>query len=181
MKGKMTMLYRCTYKTPKEFDDIILESDGKCLTALIFNQNNVKVDNDTLPIFNETCNWLDIYFSGKEPTFTPKYRIDSQTEFRKEVIDIMLTIPYGKTITYGEIANKIAKKHKIEKMSSQAVGNAVGWNPICIIIPCHRVIGKNNSLTGYGGGMNNKVNLLKNENIDIEKFSIPKEKNKATL
>lgn len=174
MKGKITMLYRCTYKTPEEFDDIILESDGKCLTALIFNQNNVKVDNDTLPIFNETCNWLDIYFSGKEPTFTPKYRIDSQTEFRKEVIDIMLTIPYGKTITYGEIANKIAKKHKIEKMSSQAVGNAVGWNPICIIVPCHRVIGKNNSLTGYGGGMNNKVNLLKNENI--EKFSISKEK-----
>ena len=168
------MLYRCTYKTPEEFDDIILESDGKCLTALIFNQNNVKVDNDTLPIFNETCNWLDIYFSGKEPTFTPKYRIDSQTEFRKEVIDIMLTIPYGKTITYGEIANKIAKKHKIEKMSSQAVGNAVGWNPIGIIVPCHRVIGKNNSLTGYGGGMNNKVNLLKNENI--EKFSISKEK-----
>ena len=174
MKGKITMLYRCTYKTPEEFDDIILESDGKCLTALIFNQNNVKVDNDTLPIFNETCNWLDIYFSGKEPTFTPKYRIDSQTEFRKEVIDIMLTIPYGKTITYGEIANKIAKKHKIEKMSSQAVGNAVGWNPIGIIVPCHRVIGKNNSLTGYGGGMNNKVNLLKNENI--EKFSISKEK-----
>lgn len=106
--------------------------------------------------------------------------MDNQTEFRKEVIDIMLTTPYGKTITYGEIANKIAKKHKIEKMSSQAVGNAVGWNPICIIIPCHRVVGKNNSLTGYGGGINNKIYLLKNENIDIEKFSMPKEKNKAT-
>lgn len=176
MKGKITMLYRSIYKTPKEFDDIILESDGKYLTALIFNQNNVKVENDTLPIFNETFKWLDIYFSGKEPSFTPKYRIDNQTEFRKEVIDIMLTIPYGKTITYCEIANKIAKKHKIEKMSSQAVGNAVGWNPICIIIPCHRVVGKNNSLTGYGGGINNKIHLLKNENIDIEKFSMPKEK-----
>lgn len=165
MKGKITMLYRSIYKTPKEFDDIILESDGKYLTALIFNQNNAKVENDTLPIFNETFKWLDIYFSGKEPSFTPKYRMDNQTEFRKEVIDIMLTIPYGKTITYGEIANKIAKKHKIEKMSSQAVGNAVGWNPICIIIPCHRVIGTSKKIIGYSAGILNKKALLKHEKI----------------
>ena len=86
----------------------------------------------------------------------------------------MNTIPYGKTITYNDIAKKIAKEKSIEKMSAQAVGGAVGWNPICIIIPCHRVVGTNRSLTGYGGGMNNKISLLKLEgmNINEEKLKI---------
>lgn len=86
----------------------------------------------------------------------------------------MNTIPYGKTITYNDIAKKIAKSKNIEKMSAQAVGEAVGWNPICIIIPCHRVVGTNRSLIGYGGGMNNKISLLKLEgmNINEEKLKI---------
>lgn len=120
-----------------------------------------------LPIFEETCKWLDIYFSGKNPNFTPKYKIKGTTEFRQEVIDIMNTIPYGKTITYNDIAKRIAKEKNIEKMSAQAVGGAVGWNPICIIIPCHRVVGTSGSLTGYGGGMNNKISLLKLEGMNI--------------
>ena len=83
---------------------------------------------------------------------------------------VMKKIPYGKTITYGDIASNIAKKKKIKQMSSQAVGGAVGRNPICIIIPCHRVMGANNKLTGFGGGLNNKINLLKKEGYNFQKL-----------
>lgn len=86
----------------------------------------------------------------------------------------MLTIPYGKVITYNDIAKIIAKMDNISKMSSQAVGGAIGWNPICIIIPCHRVVGQNGNLTGYGGGLNNKVKLLELEKNDMIKFKMPK-------
>lgn len=127
-----------------------------------------------LPIFEDTFKWLDIYFAGKVPDFIPKYRVDNLTDFRKEVMEHMLMIPYGETTTYGEIADSIAKKKGISKMSSRAVGGAVGWNPICIIIPCHRVIGSNQSLTGYGGGIENKISLLKLEKHDMNKFIIPK-------
>lgn len=85
----------------------------------------------------------------------------------------MNEIPFGKTLTYNDIAKTIAKKRGIERMSSQAVGGAVGWNPICIIIPCHRVVGTNGSLTGYGGGIKNKVALLTLEKNDISKFFVP--------
>ena len=85
----------------------------------------------------------------------------------------MNKIPYGKTITYNDIAKEIAKNQGIEKMSAQAVGGAVGWNPICIIIPCHRVVGTNGSLTGYGGGIKNKIGLLEIEKVDMRKFSVP--------
>lgn len=124
--------------------------------------------------FEETCKWLDTYFSGKEPDFTPKYKVNNLTDFRKEVIEIMNTIPFGETITYNDIAKIIAKRHGIKRMSAQAVGGAVGWNPICIIIPCHRVIGANRALTGYGGGIKNKLSLLKNEGNDISKYFLPK-------
>ena len=86
----------------------------------------------------------------------------------------MNKIPYGKTITYNDIAKEIAKKKGIDRMSAQAVGGAVGWNPICIIIPCHRVIGSNNSLVGYGGGIKNKIKLLEIEKNDMSKFIVPK-------
>ena len=86
----------------------------------------------------------------------------------------MNSIEYGKTLTYNDISKIIAKKRGIKRMSSQAVGGAVGWNPICIIIPCHRVVGINGSLTGYGGGIKNKVELLKIEKIDMNQFFIPK-------
>ena len=86
----------------------------------------------------------------------------------------MSNIPFGKTLTYNDIAKLIAKDRGVSKMSAQAVGGAVGWNPICIIIPCHRVVGTNGSLTGYGGGIKNKIELLKLENNDMSKFFIPK-------
>ncbi len=163
------MIYKWKYKTPKEYTDIIMHSDGESLIGLYFegSKDTEKHEKDCkeekLPIFEETSKWLDIYFSGKNPSFIPKYKINNLTQFRKEVIEIMNAIPFGSTITYNDIAKEIAKKHGIKRMSAQAVGGAVGWNPICIIVPCHRVIGSNGALTGYGGGISNKIALLLNE------------------
>lgn len=174
------MTYKYYYETPDNFDDILMSSDGEYLTGLWFagssdsSKHNTNLEEKNLPIFRETIKWLNIYFSGKNPNFTPKYKINNLTQFREEVIDIMNTIPYGETITYNDISKTIAEKRNIKRMSSQAVGGAVGWNPICIIIPCHRVVGTNGSLTGYGGGIKNKIELLKLENNDMSKYFIPK-------
>ena len=114
----------------------------------------------SLVVFDETTKWLDIYFNGQIPDFTPPLSMDEATTFRKMVWDILLTIPYGQTTTYGKIASQIAAKKGIARMSAQAVGQAVGHNPISIIVPCHRVIGTNGSLTGYAGGIDIKIKLL---------------------
>lgn len=165
------MVYKWHYKTPSGFDDITLSSDGAVLTRLWFDHSvdakryDLDCEERELPIFRETCKWLDIYFSGGVPDFTPKYKISGITPFRAEVQKTMLKIPYGKTTTYGEIAALIAEKRRATKMSAQAVGGAVGWNPICLIIPCHRVLGANGKLTGYGGGIRNKEALLRLEGI----------------
>lgn len=174
------MIYKYIYKTPKEFSNIIMNGDGEILTGLWFegsrdtSKHVVECEEKDLKIFRDTSKWLDIYFSGKNPNFTPKYKIENITPFRKEVIDIMNTISFGKTLTYSDISKIIAKNRRLEKMSSQAVGGAVGWNPICIIIPCHRVVGKNGSLTGYGGGIKNKIALLEHEKNDMSKYFIPR-------
>lgn len=173
------MVYRLLYKTPDAFDNLEMESDGTYLTGLWFiNSKDSLNHNDTfkkanLPIFEETSKWLDIYFKKEVPNFTPKYKINNLTPFRKDVIDIMSKIPYGTLITYNDIAKKIAQKRNISKMSAQAVGGAVGWNPICIIIPCHRVVGTNKKLVGYGGGINNKISLLKLEKCNIDSYTLP--------
>ena len=163
--------YFCRYKTPEAFDDIILKSDGEVLTALLFEgSKNVALqdcEERDLPIFCETLRWLDIYFGGRQPDFTPHYRIENFTPFRKEVSEIMTEIPFGQIVTYGEIAAKIAARHGVAKMSAQAVGDAVGHNPISLIIPCHRVLGAGGSLTGYAGGLDKKIRLLQMENIHI--------------
>ena len=174
------MIYKYIYKTPKGFSNIIMNSDGENLTGLWFegsrdtSKHVVECEERDLKIFRDTSKWLEIYFSGKNPNFTPKYKIENITPFRKEVIDIMNTISFGKTLTYSDISKIIAKNRGLEKMSSQAVGGAVGWNPICIIIPCHRVVGKNGSLTGYGGGIKNKIALLEHEKNDMSKYFIPR-------
>ncbi len=176
----MKETYKYTYKTPKEFSNIIMNSDGEYLTGLWFensrdsNKHIIECEEKELEIFRETSKWLNLYFSGKLPDFTPKYKIKNLTTFRQEVIDIMNSIPYGSVVTYNDISKIITKKRGIKRMSSQAVGGAVGWNPICIIIPCHRVVGTNGSLTGYGGGIKNKVALLEHEKIDMSKYFIPK-------
>ena len=171
-------MYKRTYNSP--FGTIYMKSDGEYLTGLWFDgsrdsyKHNGNFEEKNLLIFEETAKWLDIYFNGEEPNFKPKYKIENLTPFRKQVIDILLKITYGKTITYNDIAKEIAKNKGIHKMSAQAVGGAVGWNPICIIIPCHRVVGTNGSLTGYGGGIKNKIKLLELEKNDMSKFTVPK-------
>lgn len=163
------MNYKWFYKTPEEFSDIILSSDGEYLTGLWFmgsrdaNKHTENCEEKELPVFKEAISWLDLYFAGENPDFTPQYKIHNMTDFRREVIDRMLLIPYGETISYGEIAKEIAKKRGLKRMSAQAVGGAVGWNPLCLMIPCHRVMGADGSVTGYGGGIQNKIALLKLE------------------
>lgn len=175
------MIYQWKYQTPDGFSDMLMNSDGEYLTGLWFEDSGctakhvINGEEKELPVFQETTRWLDQYFSGKNPDFTPKYRIKNLTAFREEVIGIMNEIPFGKTVTYGEIAGKIAEHRGLKRMSAQAVGGAVGWNPICIIVPCHRVVGTNGSLIGYGGGMQNKIALLALEGHDMSKFSIPSE------
>lgn len=162
-------MYSYFYKTPEGFSDIFMTGDPYCLTGLWFesskdsSNHNPNCEESLVPVFERTIEWLDIYFSGKDPGFLPEYRIDKITPFRREVCGIMLGIPFGETLSYGEIARRIAVSHGIDKMSSRAVGQAVGWNPICIIIPCHRVLGSDDRITGYGGGIENKIALLENE------------------
>lgn len=124
------------------------------------------------PLLRQAKQWLDIYFSGQEPDFLPPLRYGS-TAFRKRVCDIMLTIPYGETMTYGEIAAKLAVQAGVVKMSAQAVGGAVGHNPISLMIPCHRVVGSNGSLTGYGGGIQRKLRLLELEQANTKNLFVP--------
>ena len=171
------MMYKKTYNS--SLGTIYMRSDGEYLTGLWFENSRDSskhigdFEEKDLPIFEETCKWLDIYFRGEEPNFTPKYKVNNLTNFRKEVIEIMNTIPFGKTLTYNDIAKIIAKRHGMDRMSAQAVGRAVGHNSISLIIPCHRVVGTNGSLTGYGGGIQNKVKLLELEKNDMSKFTIP--------
>ena len=164
------MIFKHIYKTSPPFDNILLTSDGEVLTGLHFSKTHAaNIEQTELPIFREVSRWLDIYFAGQEPDFTPDFRIDNATPFRRDVLEILQEIPFGKNVTYGDIAAQIAKKHGIEKMSAQAVGGAVGWNPIGIIIPCHRVVGVGNKLIGYGGGIENKVALLELEKSKLKK------------
>ena len=162
--------YIWKYKTPGEFDDLVMCGDGEALTGLWFEGSRddeheaCGCERRETPVFRDTSRWLDEYFAGHVPGFTPNYRIEGLTPFRRAVIDEMLRIPYGTTVSYGDIAKAIARKRG-GRVSAQVVGGAVGWNPICIIIPCHRVIGADGSLTGYGGGLGNKVSLLAHEGI----------------
>lgn len=154
-----------TYDSP--LGTLYLSSDGKNLTGLSFKKiEGLKLTENTNILFKETIDWLNIYFKGYIPNFTPKYKLENLTEFRRKVIEELIKIPYGKTVTYKEIASSIAKSHNIKKMAAQAIGGAVGKNPICIIIPCHRVIGISGNLTGYSGGIENKKKLLEMERLN---------------
>ena len=163
------MDYNWHYDSP--LGGITLASDGEALTGLWFDGQTYFADTmsddskkEELPIFVQTCHWLDSYFSGKEPDFTPRLKMNT-TPFRKAVWEILLTIPFGKTMTYGEIAKLIAQNRGISQMSAQAVGGAVGHNSIALIIPCHRVVGSKGNLTGYAGGLDKKVKLLRLEGV----------------
>ena len=159
----MDFIYR--YATPDGFDDLLVLSDGAALTGLCFEGSRrlgsvlpvADYGNDAPPVIQSTFRWLDVYFTGRQPDFTPVYRMCGATSFRKRVLDMVAAIPFGQTMSYGELSKCL----KIN--SAQAVGGAVGWNPISIVVPCHRVVGANGNLVGYGGGVGNKVALLRLE------------------
>ena len=147
---------------------ILLTSDGEALTGLWFDDAEPAGGEEAqLPVFEEAKRWLKIYFSGREPDFTPEVRFITDSEFRRTVWERLRSIPYGQTVTYGEIAAEIAAQRGIAKMSAQAVGGAVGSNPVSLIVPCHRVIGAGGRLVGYGGGLWRKEKLLELENPTI--------------
>ena len=160
---------------------ILLAADETGLTGLWFNGQKFfardlpeeRVEQNT-PTLSEVKRWLDIYFTGKEPDFMPPLH-PIGSAFRRSVWDILLRIPYGQTTTYGEIARQLAEKQGRPRIAAQAVGGAVGHNKISIIIPCHRVVGTNGSLTGYAGGIDKKVKLLEWEHTDMTGLFVPRE------
>ena len=167
------MEYTAHYDSP--LGGITLATDGEALTGLWFDGQKYFAATlspehveKALPVFEEAKRWLDVYFSGGVPDFTPPLRMRT-TAFRKSVWEILLSIPYGRTMTYGEIARRIAAQKGLTGMSAQAVGGAVGHNPISLIVPCHRVVGANGNLTGYAGGVGKKKRLLAMEGVDMAK------------
>lgn len=172
------MQYTSRYASP--LGSILLAADDIGLVGLWFEGQKYFAhglakthEEKELPLFAKVKRWLDIYFSGQQPQFTvPLHFIGS--DFQKEVWELLCTIPYGQTTTYGAIAKQLAAKRGLPHMSAQAVGGAVGHNKISIIVPCHRVVGKNGSLTGYAGGIDKKAELLRLEKTDMRTFFIPK-------
>ena len=165
------MYYISKYNSP--IGKITLASNGQELTGLWFDGQKYFAANlpdgseeKDLPIFEKTKEWLNEYFSGKAPDFTPNLSMAGISPFRKCVWEILLSVPFGKTTTYGQIAKEIEAETG-KRVSAQAVGGAVGHNAISIIIPCHRVLGSNGSLTGYAGGLEKKIALLKLEHAEI--------------
>jgi methylated-DNA-[protein]-cysteine S-methyltransferase len=173
------MFYSTNYASP--LGAITLASDSEYLVGLwIAGQKyfaatlkDAVEEKPELPVFVRAKKWLDAYFAGKKPTISELPLAPIGSEFRKAVWDILCEIPYGHCTTYGEIAKKIAARIGKKSMSSQAVGGAVGHNPISIIIPCHRVVGSNGNLTGYAGGIDKKINLLEHEGVDTSRFFTP--------
>lgn len=172
------------YVTPDGFSNLVLSVAGGVLTDVSFVKDeadtgmakavtchdvsdvskSAQVTGETETAISLAVKWLDIYFAGGRPDFLPPYELRNVTPFRQQVMDLLLAIPYGQTVTYGELAKRLAEANGRERMSAQAVGQAVGWNPIGIMIPCHRVLGAGGRLTGYAGGIGNKTALLRLEN-----------------
>ncbi len=172
------MHFTSTYQSPLgeiliAADDIgivgIWFKDAKYYARCLDKENEPK----ETPVIKKLKQWLDIYFQGKEPDFDLPVHMTG-TPFQLEVWNILREIPYGTTVTYNEIAKKIAKSKGLERMSAQAVGTAVGKNSISLVVPCHRVVGTNNGLAGYAGGIDKKIALLKLEGSFRDEFFIPK-------
>lgn len=172
------MLYKTLYNSPLGI--LTIAGDGKNITGVWLEGQKYfcatvtepLIEKDDLPVFIKTKNWLDRYFQGKKPLIKELPLAPQGNDFRQAVWKILCEIPYGETLTYGEIAKKIAAQMNRKSMSAQAVGGAVGHNPISIIIPCHRVVGSNGSLTGYAGGIDKKIKLLQLDGIKVENKAI---------
>lgn len=173
------MIYTSTYQSPIG-NLLIASKDNKLVGLWMENQkyylSNFKeeiVETENLEILVKTKKWLDRYFNGKKLKINELEISLVGSEFRKSVWEILKNIPYGEVITYNDIAKELAKQKGIKKMSAQAVGGAVGHNPISIIIPCHRVVGTNGSLTGYAGGIKKKIYLLEHEKVNMDELFVP--------
>jgi len=176
------MFYFTTYQTPITLVTLACDGDGENLVGLWTDGQKYHGDTipeamtrrDGAPVFDDAKRWLDRYFAGEKPEISELKLAPIGGAFRQGVWGILCEIPYGEVITYGGIARKMAAKMGRERMSSQAVGGAVGHNPISIIIPCHRVVGSNGSLTGFSGGIQMKVKLLELEGADMSRLFVPK-------
>ncbi|NLZ45380.1 MAG: methylated-DNA--[protein]-cysteine S-methyltransferase [Clostridiales bacterium] len=173
------MYYLSTYLSPIGMLTMACDSDnlvGLWIEGQKYFGNTIpkesEIKNDT-KVFITTKKWLDRYFSGEKPNISELPLAPIGSEFRQSVWSILCELPYGKVITYGEIAKKIALKTNKKIMSSQAVGGAIGHNPISIIIPCHRVVGSNGRLTGFSGGIDKKIKLLELEGVDMSNLFTP--------
>lgn len=171
------MQYISRYSSP--IGAVLLAADEAGLTGLWFEGQKYfalhldkKTEEKEIPVFGQVKHWLDVYFSGRKPDFTVPLHLMG-TDFQREVWKILCAIPYGETTTYGKIAKQLAEKKDRPCISAQAVGGAVGRNPISIIVPCHRVVGTGGSLTGYAGGIDKKIKLLQLEKADMEPLFIP--------
>ena len=174
------MVYTSHYDSPPGAL-LLAERDGKLVGLWMEGQKyflgslrEESQERESSPVLRQAGLWLDRYFAGERPAISELPLAPIGSEFRKEVWQVLCEIPYGETTTYGEISQKIAARHVLERMSAQAVGGAVGHNPISIIVPCHRVVGSNGSLTGYAGGLQKKIKLLTHEGVDMERLFVPK-------
>ena len=172
------MEYKSFYDSP--VGRIVMVSDGNALSYLGFEDQRFEnpvlpslVEKEDMPAVFLARKWLDIYFSGRDPGFRVPLSLKGTT-FQKTVWEILLTIPFGTTVSYSYVASLAAERLSKDRMSCRAAGSAVGHNPVSIIVPCHRVVGKNGSLTGYGGGLARKMMLLETEGIDTSVFSMPR-------
>ena len=162
------MLFSTVYPSP--VGRMVLGSDGQALTGLWFEGQRYfpagpMEENDALPVFASVRDWLDAYFGGKQPDPRALPLAPAGSDFRKLIWDLLLLIPYGEVTTYGALAEKAARRMGRYSMSAQAVGGAVGHNPISVIVPCHRVVGADGSLTGYAAGLGVKIWLLQHEGV----------------
>lgn len=174
------MIYKAQYQSP--VGDILLAAKNDALIGLWLSQQKYYLgsikeemaERADYPVLAEACGWLDQYFAGEKPEISALKLAPAGSSFQQAVWNILCEIRYGEVTTYGEIAKAVAVKFGKQHMSAQAVGGAVGHNPISIIIPCHRVVGTNGSLTGYAGGIDKKIQLLTHEGVDMEKLFVPK-------
>ena len=163
-------IYQWLYQTPPEFDNLLLESDGHFLIGAHFTAASARSQLVTPPQpLARAILWLDRYFAGRHPGPLPPYRLLGATPFRQAVSDQLCQLPWGQTTTYGALAAH--SRH----LSPRAVGNAVGWNPLCVFIPCHRIVAAHGRLGGYSGGLANKLALLAHEGaLSFNSETIPK-------
>lgn len=172
------MPYLCRYDSP--LGPMLLAADEAGVTGAWFEGQKYfaarlgpgSAEGDS-PALAGARRWLDLYFAGREPDFMPPLHLTG-TAFQLAVWELLRAIPYGQTTTYGTLARRLAARQGLDRMSAQAVGGAVGRNPLCVIVPCHRVMGASGNLTGFGGGIATKKKLLELEGVDISGFYTPK-------